>query len=258
MSRPAQESTGNGLSPSAIVLGILVAAFAVWHFTGSDPGVDLTRLTSATTDSRLQGAPPDPHPQRATDGVVVHPKQHTAVYDAPGGSPVGQVGPRQFGPTWLPVIDTAGDWVRVLLPSRPNGSTGWLAAGDVQQRSTSYLVRVHLGSRTLEVLDDGVSLGSWPVAVGAPGTPTPVGRTFLLGSITDSDQGWSPVILPLGAHSDTLDTYGGGPGTAALHGWPDSSVFGAAVSHGCVRVPADALDLLTEVPLGTLVIIDRS
>ena len=34
-------------------------------------------------------------------------------------------------------------------------------------------------------------------------------------------------------------------------------MFGKAISHGCVRVPADALDQLRQVPLGTLVIIDQ-
>ena len=76
------------------------------------------------------------------------------------------------------------------------------------------------------------------------------------GSITDPNQSYSPVILPLGAHSATLDTYGGGPGTVAFHTWPDPDVFGRAVSHGCIRVPADALEQLMDVPLGTLVLVD--
>jgi lipoprotein-anchoring transpeptidase ErfK/SrfK len=79
-----------------------------------------------------------------------------------------------------------------------------------------------------------------------------------MGSITDPGQSFSPVILPLGSHSDTLDTYGGGPGTVAIHGWPDPSVFGAAASHGCIRVPADALERMTQVPLGTLVLVDQA
>ena len=83
------------------------------------------------------------------------------------------------------------------------------------------------------------------------------GLVFLLGSVIDDNQSYSPIILPLGSHSDTLDSYGGGPGTVALHGWPDESVFGTAASHGCIRVPAEALDLLTQVPLGTLVIVDE-
>ena len=44
-------------------------------------------------------------------------------------------------------------------------------------------------------------------------------------------------------------------GTVALHGWPDSQVFGQASSDGCVRVPDDALQLLRNLPLGTTVML---
>jgi len=56
-------------------------------------------------------------------------------------------------------------------------------------------------------------------------------------------------------HSNTLTTFGGGPGTVGLHGWPDPAVFGHAVSHGCVRVPTAALRTLSQVPLGSPVMI---
>lgn len=117
---------------------------------------------------------------------------------------------------------------------------------------------MHLGERSLELFEDDALVGSWTVAIGASGTPTPVGRTFVLGQIIDDKQPFSPVILPLGSHSETLDSYGGGPGTVALHGWTDPSVFGKAVSHGCVRVPDDALELLRTVPLGTVVMVDEA
>ncbi len=61
--------------------------------------------------------------------------------------------------------------------------------------------------------------------------------------------------MPLGFHSNTLTTFGGGPGTVGLHGWPKPSVFGRAVSHGCVRVPTTGLHVLSRVPLGSLVVI---
>ena len=198
----------------------------------------------------------DATPQATTDGLVVRPLRVLPVFDAPDGRSFAKMPVQQFGDTWLPVIAQRAGWVRVLLPSRPNGATGWLRESGVEVRTSPYLVRVHLGSRTLDINYEGASIGTWPVAVGEPATPTPTGRTFLLGSVIDDAQSYSPIILPLGSHSDTLDTYGGGPGTVALHGWPDTSVFGSAVSHGCIRVPADALDRLTQVPLGTLVIVD--
>ena len=219
--------------------------------------VPLAELTASTTETTTRSAPRDSDPQGVTDGDVVHPLRTLPVYAAPGRRPFAKITPQQMGETWLPVVDRQAGWVKVLLPSRPNGSTGWLRSSQVEQRRTPYLIRVHVGSRTLELFESGSLVGSWTVAVGARDTPTPTGRTFLLGSIVDDQQKYSPVILPLGSHSETLDTYGGGPGTVALHGWPDPSVFGDAVSNGCVRVPADALDLLRQVPLGTLVIVDQ-
>ena len=250
----------------ALVLALTAACSAAdGSGTASDrrgsrgPGVvevDLTKLVASTTRTTLPRAPRDTGTQKATAGDVVHPRRVLPVYAEPGGRPFAKVTPKQMGETWLPVIDRRAGWVRVLLPSRPNGSTGWVETGSVEQARTPYLIRVHVGSRELELFEDGALVGSWPVAVGAAATPTPTGRTFLLGSIVDANQSYSPVILPLGSHSDTLDSYGGGPGTVALHGWPDDSVFGNAVSHGCVRVPDDALEQLTQVPLGTLVLID--
>jgi hypothetical protein len=219
--------------------------------------VPTARLVAATTEARLPKAPRDPAPQASTEGDVVRPLGTLPVLDAPGGRAFAKMPPTQFQETWLPVIDRRDGWVQVLLPSRPNGATGWLREARVETRRSPYEVRVHLGSRTLELLYEGGQVGTWTVAIGEPGTPTPTGRTFVLGSVVDEAQSFSPVILPLGSHSDTLDTYGGGPGTVALHGWPDASVFGSAVSHGCIRVPADALDRLRQVPLGTLVRVDE-
>lgn len=251
------------VSGTMLVLALLCAAIVAWGVNSRsgdsddwDEQPDLSNLVASSTKTTLKGAPRDPAPRAATDGAIVRPKQATGVYDAPRGSVFGKIGRQQFGPTWLPVIAEEDGWVQVLLPSRPNGSTGWIPADRVQRQVSPYLIRVHVGSRTLEVFFEGKRTGSWPVAVGKAETPTPTGRTFVLGSIADASQS-SQVILPLGAHSQTLDSYGGGPGTVALHAWPDASVFGTAASHGCVRVPDDALAELTKVPLGTVVLIDR-
>ena len=248
-------------STLVLLIAIALAAAAVVVVAsdsdGRDAPVDLGRLVAATTEARLPAAPADATPQATTGGLVVRPTRVLPVFDAPAGRAFAKMPVQQFGDTWLPVIARRDGWLRVLLPSRPNGSTGWLRESGVVLRSSAYLVRVHLGSRTLDLIHEGRSIGTWPVAVGEPATPTPTGRTFLLGSVIDDAQSYSPIILPLGSHSDTLDTYGGGPGTVALHGWPDASVFGTAASHGCIRVPADALERLTQVPLGTLVIVDN-
>jgi lipoprotein-anchoring transpeptidase ErfK/SrfK len=222
---------------------------------------ELAKLPRATTYASIPAAPRDPAPFAVTAGLVVRPLTPQVVYAGPGKPPVAVLPATELGgPTWVPVVQTSGGWERVLLPSRPNGATGWIytaATGGSQldTRRSAYLVRIRVGARKLSVSDGGRPLGTWTTAVGAPSTPTPTGRTFVLALLAPPHPTYSPLILPLGFHSNTLTTYGGGPGTVGVHGWPDPSVFGRAVSHGCVRVPSAALHVLSQVPLGSLVLI---
>jgi lipoprotein-anchoring transpeptidase ErfK/SrfK len=222
------------------------------------PAAQIARLPAATTYGTTAAAPPDPAPFAPETGFVLHPEATRVVYSRPGGPPVAELPVTELGsPTWVPVVEAQPGWDLVLLPARPNRSTGWiyLGGGGLQTAYSAYQVQINLATLRLTVLDAGRSLGSWTVADGTAGTPTPTGRTFLLASLAPSHPTYSPLILPLGTHSDTLSTYGGGPGTVGLHGWPDAAVFGHAASHGCVRVPPAALRALSLIPLGSPVII---
>jgi L,D-transpeptidase catalytic domain len=208
----------------------------------------IARLPRATTFGRLPGGP----------GAVLHPTATRVVYAHPGGPPVAALPSTELGsPTWVPVVRSRPGWDEVLLPTRPNGSAGWVyvGGGGLQAASDAYRIEVNLADYRLTLTDGGRTVGSWAVAVGAAGTPTPTGRTFLLASAAPVHPTFSPLILPLGLHSDALGSFDGGPGTVALHGWPDAAVFGHPVSHGCVRVPAAALRVLSRVPIGSLVTI---
>jgi hypothetical protein len=218
----------------------------------------IARLPVATTYATTPTAPQDPAPFGAETGTVLHPTAAQVIYTRPGGPAEATLPATELGsPTWVPVVQSQPGWDRILLPTRPNRSTGWiyLSGGGLRIASTPYRVEVSLSTYRLTILDGGRSLGTWTVADGAAGTPTPAGRTFLLASLAPQHPTYSPLILPLGAHSNTLTTYGGGPGTVGLHGWPDPAVFGHAASHGCVRVPAAALRALSQIPLGSPVMI---
>jgi L,D-transpeptidase-like protein len=274
---PSEAAPSRGSTPGPSRRGLLFGAIAgvvvmfavVLGFTffsgGGDSGpssiaadeVAPGDLPVSSTYTTVEGAPADPDPTGRTDGLVVHPVRETPVHDGPAGRAIARMETKQFGDTWLPVLAEQPGWVQVLLPSKPASSTGWIRADDVERARTPYVIQVHLGSKTLELVRDGNVANQWSVGVGKDETPTPTGRTFLLGAFADEKQHYSPVILPLGTHSPTHDTYGGGPGTVAIHTWPTADVFGAAISDGCIRVPQDALDQLAEVPLGTLVIIDQ-
>ena len=222
---------------------------------------EIAKLPHATTFTSVPAAPLDQDPFAVTDGTVVRPLTAQIVYAAPGKQAIAVLPATELGdPTWVPVVQSSPGWVRVLLPSRPNRATGWIftdgtAGAHLDIRHTGYLIRIEVAARKLSVDDNGGSLGTWTVAVGAAATPTPPGRTFLLALLAPPQPTYSPLILPLGDHSNALSAFGGGPGTVGLHGWPDPSVFGHAVSNGCVRVPATTLRLLSTIPLGTLVLI---
>ena len=141
----------------------------------------VARLPLATTFARLRGAPQDSEPFEPVDGVVSHPTAPQVVYAHPGGPPVAVLPTTELGsPTWVPVVQKEPGWARVLLPSRPNRSTGWIYVdgGGLRSAYSAYRVRVDLSAHRLTVFDAGRRLGSWTVAVGAPSTATPTGRTF--------------------------------------------------------------------------------
>ncbi|MGI8335869.1 L,D-transpeptidase [Actinomadura scrupuli] len=220
----------------------------------------LARLPKATTYTVVSRTPLDTDPFAAPSGEVVHPTAQRVVYASPGGRPIARLPSTQLGaPTWVPVIASVPGWQRILLPSRPNRATGWISTGEgrLQTRHSDYLVRIEAAAHRATVLRGGHRVARWKVAVGTAETPTPLGRTFILTTLTPAHPTYSRLFFPLGAHSDVLKTFDGGPGTIALHTWPSSEVFGHAVTHGCVRVPARALRLLARIPPGSPVIVTR-
>ncbi|WP_433475942.1 L,D-transpeptidase [Spirillospora sp. CA-142024] len=251
--------TAGGLT-TALLLSLAACGGSSRHGTASAEGTGgsagSAKVPEATTYGTVSGAPKDATPSGATDGLVAHPTSPAPVLDRPGGRRVATLPTTELGgPTWVPVVETSGGWRRVLLPSRPNKASGWVSGAGLKTAHTPYTVRVDLARRRLTLEKSARRVGRWNVAVGGAKTPTPPGRTFVMANLAPAKKTPSPIVLPLGTHSATLDTFGGGPGTVALHGWPDTSVFGKAVTHGCVRVPADALKALSRVPLGSLVFI---
>lgn len=216
----------------------------------------LAHLPRATTMTTVQHAPVDL--TTPSHGDVVRIVKSSPGFARPGADPVTVIPGKQLGnPTWLPVIGRQANWIRVRLPSRPNGATAWIPGEGLRTAQTRWAVRVALQKGTMTVTKAGRTVGSWPIGQGRPGTPTPVGRTFLLAGFVDPSQSFSPVIYATGAHSNTLDSFGGGPGTVAVHGWPTRSGRLGKVSHGCVRVPAAALKVFGELPSGTPIDIIR-
>lgn len=215
---------------------------------------ELTKLPATTTFGTLSGTGADPGSE--STGEVLHPKRDLVVYTEANGKPVAKLPTRQIGsPTWVPVVAKRGEWAQVLLPSRPNGSAGWIhATGDAVKRANNdFTVTVHRDEFRLEITKNGHSVGSWTIGTGKAAHPTPKGRAYIIASLKETVNSYSPIVLPLSYHSESHETFGGGPGTVGIHTWPDDSFVGQATSDGCIRVTQEALDELVKLPLGTIV-----
>lgn len=142
-------------------------------------------------------------------------------------------------------------WLRVRLPGRPNGTTGWVQQDRVEVTRLRHRLIIDRRSHRLTLLRDGKKIGSTSVVIGAARTPTPAG-TFAVLEVVRQPKGEviGPWALHLTAHSNVLDNYGGGPGRVALHGRSGALMndpLGSSRSHGCIRMPNAFITRLAEV-----------
>ena len=176
---------------------------------------------------------------------------------------VAQTTPLTESQTVLPIVGratgpTGGHWLRVRLPTRPNDATGWVPAYVGRVSTTPWQIVVHRSSRRALVLEHGRLRASFPVVVGKPSTPTPLGSFFVIEKLhLSSGVTEGPWALATSAHSDVLTDFAGGNGQVALHGTVGlSDPLGTASSHGCVRFsPAAITWIATHVVDGTIVLI---
>ena len=132
-------------------------------------------------------------------------------------------------------------WLRVLLPDRPNGRSGWILRDHALLDRTPYWIDVELGRRRVTVYRDGMRVRRFGAVVGAPATPTPTGLAAIYEVNRQPDPGAfiGPWALALTSLSDVVMEYDGGPGRVAIHGRAGASLrvpLGTAASLGCVRV----------------------
>ncbi|PSK99882.1 lipoprotein-anchoring transpeptidase ErfK/SrfK [Murinocardiopsis flavida] len=147
-----------------------------------------------------------------------------------------------------------GDWLKVLLPVRPNGSTGWVKADQVKLSTTTLRVEIDPDAFTFAVHDGAKEIRSGKIGTGTGKTPTPPGRYFLTELLEPPDPGgdYGAYAFGLSGFSETLETFAGGPGQLAVHGTNDNGDLGREVSHGCIRVSDKDITWMAEkLPLGT-------
>jgi hypothetical protein len=153
--------------------------------------------------------------------------------------------------TVLPLLVDGTDadgrgWLRVRLPGRPNGHSGWISSEATKFGLTTWRIRVDTSSRRVAVFRSGRRVRTFRAVVGTRSTPTPRGRFFVEETVRLSpSRVGAPFALALSARSNVLQQFAGGPGQIALHGLGNvGGVPGTAASHGCLRLDAPSISWL--------------
>jgi lipoprotein-anchoring transpeptidase ErfK/SrfK len=118
------------------------------------------------------------------------------------------------------------------------------------EKVTTRIV-VDVSARTLAFYRRGRLVLTTRVAVGAPSTPTPVGRFYVNQRLlpTNPYGAFGPAALGVSAFSNVLTGWTQG-GPIGIHGTNQPWSIGRAVSNGCIRVANATLMKIFDATLG--------
>jgi len=144
-------------------------------------------------------------------------------------------------------------WLRIRIPMRPHGRTGWVLADDM---SALYTVSTRLvidrGALRATLFKQGRRIWQAPVVIGKAGTPTPRGRFWIRELLKGLGDGttYGPWAFGTSAYSNISD-WPGIP-VVGIHGTNQPSLIPGRASLGCVRVRNDKIRTLARLmPIGT-------
>jgi hypothetical protein len=222
---------------------------------GDEEGVREHFAAAADHGDREQAS--EPRRKRFVTARVV---RRTTLRAAPAGRVVARIGRRtEFGSLRvLAVTGRRAAWLRVTASELANGETGWIRASSARLGSTDLWIRVDRSKREATLRRGGRVLRRFPVAVGRPGTETPLGRfavTDLLRTRNpDSPYGCCAVALS-GHQTKLLPGWPGGD-RLAIHATPNPETVGREASLGCMRAyDRDIRVLMRRLPLGAPVVV---
>ena len=184
----------------------------------------------------------------------------TALRSRPGGRALARLKTRtEFGSRRvLGVTGRREGWLRVVAPERPNGEAGWIPERRARLGATDWSVHVDRSARRLTLRRDGRAVRRFPVAVGRPGTETPVGRFAVTDKLHPDDPGspYGCCAVALSGHQTKLLPGWPGGDRLAIHATPQVESVGRAASLGCLRGrERDIRRLMRAVPVGAPVFV---
>jgi hypothetical protein len=144
-------------------------------------------------------------------------------------------------------------WVKVRLPKRPNGVTGWVPRGALR---TYTLVRTFLDiDRThlrATLYSAGKPVMSTRVGIGTSSNPTPRGNFYIREKFpVRGVAAYGPYAMGTSAYAPHLTDWPGG-GVVGMHGTNEPGLIPGRPSHGCIRLRNASISRLYRLtPRGT-------
>lgn len=161
---------------------------------------------------------------------------------------------------------------KVLLPVKPNGSTGWVDPMQVKKLIHDYKLVVELSAHRITAYKGKTVILSDKIATGKDDTPTPNGRYYIKEllkpcydrkqpngtstCVVDPKGPYGPYAYGLSGFSPVVQHFNGGDDVLGIHGTDQEQLLGGDVSHGCIRMANASIATLAKIlPLGTPVVV---
>jgi lipoprotein-anchoring transpeptidase ErfK/SrfK len=245
----------------------MAAAFAATSRARSRHAAQARPAATAAPAPAVAQAPPltpvrtAPAPAASFRTAAVEAGRTVALRARPGGRVQAHVGgTTEFGSrTVLSVAASRGGWLGVTSTALPNGTVGWVKSqSGLDVRRTRISIRVDLSKRRLELRRGDRVVRAVRVAIGRPGSSTPLGRFSITDKLSGSRYGayYGCCILALSGHQPHTPAGWQGGDRLAIHGTDSPGTIGTPASAGCLRAAdQDLRVLMRQVPLGTPVFI---
>lgn len=254
---------------AAVLLLVGCAKTDKASFASGPPSTAPTTTTTTAAPTTTTEPPLDLGPIGPENvlGYIATPTGPAEVYAEPDRDSeridVGETSPAGAPLTFAVVGEPAsgdGEWIRVMLPVRPNDRTGFVPADTVAISHTPLRAFVDIDERTMRVERDGEEIARYDIGVGMDHNPTPRFASFVTELLQPPNPhgAYGPYAFGLSIHSDQITEFGdGGDGQVGIHGTNQPDRIGTAVSAGCVRLRNEDIEALVglEVPLGMPVFI---
>ena len=264
-----RQAGGVGLTLLFIPVGWFVSAAAFNGAEAARPILSGALNGDPTPQETLQRFDPDLATAKSLGkGVSLIAKargQTLTTYRKRGGKRMGRLKPRRIEKTRVPIVVLVKKrrkrWLRVYLPTRPNGSLAWVRKRDVKLRANPYRITISLKQKQLKLWRSGKKLVTRKIGVGQALAPTPTGRYFVTDLIKarEPEGIYGPYAFGLSGHSPVLTSFRGGNGQIGIHGTNTPETLGTEVSSGCIRIGNRTISEFARfLPLGTPVDIKRS